>query len=627
MSPHDSSSGISTNENSTANAAASSPSTSSIPLSVSCEDEDENNENIFTSNRNEKNVEPSRKTNKKKHSSWKERLVIHLRHVLTGKRNKQVATTILLSISAYAFCKEYQRRRRRRQPPNDALKSKSRQSKTTTTMTTFWPTALLALFYPRSSPNHPNDASYQSAVEVSLSLLKAMATNGQIRRALVGPNDIYFLGKEPATMTTATTADSTSSTTTTNWKRSMLPKNSPTITNEILDVLMNGGCTDVSALPDTLWQKIGPALLTALPFVYLALVYKILKNANGNDMSNKILSGKDNNNDHQKTKFSDVAGMSQSIMLDMQDIVSYLQDPVSYNALGAKPPKGILFHGPPGNGKTLLAKAIAGETNCDAFVAANGSEFCEMYVGRGASRVRSIFQNARNTAKRRHYFKSSSSLLSSWLPLVSSSWSSFSSKQPSSSKERPATAILFIDELDALAKKRSYDALTNNDERDQTLNQLLTEMDGFNTNNNHNDDDDVIVIVIAATNREDVLDPAILRRFDRRMHISYPEKKGRQDIMKIHASKLPACNIDSINWELLASEQNTGGFSGSDLRALVNDAALLAVREKSTTVTQTHYKHAIQRLRAMKNVTRTATNRYSTASNQPPLWYPMGNQR
>jgi cell division protease FtsH len=164
-------------------------------------------------------------------------------------------------------------------------------------------------------------------------------------------------------------------------------------------------------------------------------------------------------------------------MGDVKEIVSFLKDPTLYNALGAKPPTGVLFHGPPGSGKTLLAQAIAGEADCNAFIACCGSDFCEMYVGRGASRVRSIFSEARSTAKRRRS-------TSSWLP-----WKKNVSK-------RPATAIIFIDELDALAKSRSYDTMTSNDERDQTLNQLLTEMDGFPSQ-----EQDVIIIIIAATNR------------------------------------------------------------------------------------------------------------------------------
>jgi cell division protease FtsH len=150
------------------------------------------------------------------------------------------------------------------------------------------------------------------------------------------------------------------------------------------------------------------------------------------------------------------------------------------------------------------------------------------------------------------------------------------------------------DELDALAKSRSFGGATSNDERDQTLNQLLTEMDGFPSQSS-----DVTIIVIAATNRADVLDPAILRRFDRQIHVPYPDGNGRQDILKIHARRIQ-CRMDQINWELLASHEMTGQFSGSDLRNVVNDAALLAVRDRCTSVKQSHLLHAIRRSRAMK---------------------------
>lgn len=190
-----------------------------------------------------------------------------------------------------------------------------------------------------------------------------------------------------------------------------------------------------------------------------------------------------------------------------------------------------------------------------------------------------MFERARSTALR----KRGTSYRLPW-----------NSATPSKSKKRPPTAIIFIDELDALAKSRSFGGAGSNDERDQTLNQLLTEMDGFPSQCS-----DVTIIIIAATNRADVLDPAILRRFDRQIHVPYPDRHGRQDILKIHARKIQ-CSLNQINWELLASNEMTGQFSGSDLRNVVNDAALLAVRDRSSTVKQTHLLHAIRRARAMK---------------------------
>lgn len=200
----------------------------------------------------------------------------------------------------------------------------------------------------------------------------------------------------------------------------------------------------------------------------------------------------------------------------------------------------------------------------------------------GAARVRSLFERARSMAIRKHQGALS------WL-------SSFGVHAKNLTRDkRPPIAIIFIDELDALAKSRSS-GITSNDEREQTLNQLLTEMDGFASSS----ETTTTIIVIAATNRADVLDPAILRRFDRQIHVPYPDQFGRRDILKIHARKI-ICNIDQINWEHLASHEMTGRFSGSDLRNVVNDAALLAVRDKSRSVRQTHFDHAIRRARAMK---------------------------
>lgn len=189
-----------------------------------------------------------------------------------------------------------------------------------------------------------------------------------------------------------------------------------------------------------------------------------------------------------------------------------------------------------------------------------------------------------------------------WLP-----WSTAATSRKKN--QRPPTAIIFIDELDALAKSRSYGGATSNDERDQTLNQLLTEMDGFPSQAS-----DVTIIIIAATNRADVLDPAILRRFDRQIHVPYPDRHGRRDILKIHARRIQ-CHMEQVNWELLASPELTGEFSGSDLRNVVNDAALLAVRDRSNSVKQSHLLHAIRRARAMKvNTSMGSANLWSLAN-------------
>lgn len=216
-----------------------------------------------------------------------------------------------------------------------------------------WP-ILLALF---RKPDHHN------ALQVSLSLLRSAAVQGIVSKALIGSSEIVF-------------QDSSSG----KWKRSLLPPNSPNLQSDLLDLLAQNGCADVSTLPPTLWSKVSGPLLTAVPFIYLGLVYKIFKNIHGDDGGNansKLLD-----NSKQTTRFTDIAGLD-SVIGEVNDIVCYLKNPSYYLQLGAQPPRGILLHGPPGSGKTLLAQALAGEGDCDAFITCSGSEFCEMYVGRG----------------------------------------------------------------------------------------------------------------------------------------------------------------------------------------------------------------------------------------------------
>eukprot|EP00536_Pseudo-nitzschia_multiseries_P001132 jgi/Psemu1/180322/e_gw1.14.229.1 len=322
-------------------------------------------------------------------------------------------------------------------------------------------------------------------------------------------------------------------------------------------------------------------------------------NGDGGDFfSSKLLSkrGTSSFGDGARLTFKDVAGLD-TILPEVREIVAYLRNPSGFHALGAEPPHGILLHGSPGLGKTMIAKAIAGEANCDAFCVCSGSDFCEMYVGRGAGRVRTLFREARRTALRNYGAREGRRLLPN----------NYDDKMEGNRARclRPPTAIIFIDELDAVAKSRSYGGIANgNDERDQTLNQLLTEMDGFfrtNTTTTHRcnstDENSVNIIVIAATNRAELLDPAILRRFDRHIRVPYPDKKGRADILKVHAIKTH-CRFSTIHWEYLAEE--TRNFSGSDLKQVVNDAALLAVRQNSKHIEQGHLLQAIQRARATK---------------------------
>ena len=241
-------------------------------------------------------------------------------------------------------------------------------------------------------------------------------------------------------------------------------------------------------------------------------------------------------------RFADVAGEDEA-KENLQEIVDYLHDPGKYESIGASMPKGILLVGPPGTGKTMLAKAVAGESNVP-FFSISGSEFVEMFVGMGASKVRDLFRQA---------------------------------------KEK-APCIVFIDEIDAIGQKRSSGNLGGNDEREQTLNQLLTEMDGFESNTG--------VIILAATNRPDSLDPALTRpgRFDRRVPVELPDLKGREEILKVHAKKVAlAPGIDFNTVARMAS-----GASGAELANIVNEAALRAVRAGRKSVTQADLEESIE---------------------------------
>ena len=240
-------------------------------------------------------------------------------------------------------------------------------------------------------------------------------------------------------------------------------------------------------------------------------------------------------------KFSDVAGEDEA-KENLMEIVHYLHDPSKYEAIGASMPKGILLVGPPGTGKTMLAKAVAGESNVP-FFSMSGSEFVEMFVGMGASKVRDLFKQA---------------------------------------KEK-APCIVFIDEIDAIGKKRDGQ-IGGNDEREQTLNQLLTEMDGFEGNTG--------VVILAATNRPDSLDPALLRpgRFDRRVPVELPDLKGREEILRVHAKKIKIA--DDVDFSKIA--RMASGASGAELANIVNEAALRAVRDGRGFATQADLEESIE---------------------------------
>jgi cell division protease FtsH len=241
-----------------------------------------------------------------------------------------------------------------------------------------------------------------------------------------------------------------------------------------------------------------------------------------------------------KVTFTDVAGIEEA-KEEVQEIIDFLKDPQKFQKLGGKIPKGVLLVGPPGAGKTLLAKAIAGEAGVP-FFSISGSDFVEMFVGVGASRVRDLFEQAKKNAP----------------------------------------CIIFIDEIDAVGRHRGAGLGGGHDEREQTLNQLLVELDGFDPNEG--------IIVLAATNRPDVLDPALLRpgRFDRQVVVPHPDVKGRLEIIKVHIKKIPIA--DNVNLEILA--RGTPGFSGADLANLINEAALLAARQSKTKVEMIDFENA-----------------------------------
>ena len=267
----------------------------------------------------------------------------------------------------------------------------------------------------------------------------------------------------------------------------------------------------------------------------------------------------------KKVTFDDVAGAEEE-KEELQEIVEFLRDPQKFTALGARIPKGVLLVGPPGTGKTLIAKAVAGEAGVH-FLSISGSDFVELYVGVGASRVRDLFDQAK----------------------------------------KDAPAIVFIDEIDAVGRQRGAGLGGGHDEREQTLNQLLVEMDGFGSNEG--------VIVMAATNRQDILDPALLRpgRFDRQIYVGLPDIKGREEILKVHAKKKPLAEDVSLN----QIARSTAGFTGADLENLLNEAALLAAREDKRFITMSDLHEAM--LKVIAGPERRAGWSRSTPGSSPPI--------
>ena len=364
--------------------------------------------------------------------------------------------------------------------------------------------------------------------EVDYGTFMTMTENKEIGKVEVEDNQIIFTNKDGSKI----------------YKTG--PMNDPDLTQRLYDA----GAEFTRDIVEQTSPLLSVVLTWVLPiFLFIAvgqLMAKKLTDRAGGPGSMMFGAGKSNAKIYvqssQGIRFADVAGEDEA-KENLQEIVNYLHDPSKYQEIGASMPKGILLVGPPGTGKTMLAKAVAGESQVP-FFSISGSEFVEMFVGMGASKVRDLFSQA---------------------------------------KEK-APCIVFIDEIDAIGQKRSGGQYGGNDEREQTLNQLLTEMDGF--------DDNSGVIILAATNRPESLDPALTRpgRFDRRVPVELPDLKGREEILKVHAKKIKlAENVDFGTVARMAS-----GASGAELANIVNEAALRAVRDGRRLVTQADLEESIE---------------------------------
>ena len=364
--------------------------------------------------------------------------------------------------------------------------------------------------------------------EVDYGTFMTMTENKEIGQVEVEDNQIIFTNKDGSKI----------------YKTG--PMNDPDLTQRLYDA----GAEFTRDIVEQTSPLLSVVLTWVLPIVLFVavgqLMAKKLTDRAGGPGSMMFGAGKSNAKIYvqstQGIRFADVAGEDEA-KENLQEIVNYLHDPSKYQEIGASMPKGILLVGPPGTGKTMLAKAVAGESQVP-FFSISGSEFVEMFVGMGASKVRDLFSQA---------------------------------------KEK-APCIVFIDEIDAIGQKRSGGQYGGNDEREQTLNQLLTEMDGF--------DDNSGVIILAATNRPESLDPALTRpgRFDRRVPVELPDLKGREEILKVHAKKIKlAENVDFGTVARMAS-----GASGAELANIVNEAALRAVRDGRRLVTQADLEESIE---------------------------------
>ncbi len=368
----------------------------------------------------------------------------------------------------------------------------------------------------------------QHVTEVDYGTFLTMLSDKKVSKVELSGDEIYFEDKDNQLYSTNTFEDV-----------------------NLVDRLQAAGCEFGQVKQQEMDPFLSMILSFVVPLVIFAVIGQLLsrslmKKMGGAGMGNAMSFGKSNAKVYVASetgiKFSDVAGEDEAKDA-LQEIVDFLHSPQKYQEIGAKMPKGALLVGPPGTGKTLLAKAVAGEANVPCF-SISGSEFVEMFVGMGAAKVRDLFKQA----------------------------------------NEKAPCIVFIDEIDTIGKKRDTQGMTGNDEREQTLNQLLTEMDGFDGSKG--------VVILAATNRPETLDPALLRpgRFDRRIPVELPDLQGREAILKVHAKKIRLG--DDIDFNAIA--RAASGASGAELANMVNEAALRAVRSGRKYVTQADLEESIE---------------------------------